>query len=1799
MSEKLYILKVKPDKSYSFVGVFYDSQKFDIVENKTQVNPLFTNNTNYGLIEKYTPDIEILSVKINENQFLSITDLCENNYNYTECLTVNKNVIKPTFVTINGDTYWFFAKDKSAIVSGDLKIDIVNGELKVFANSSDKFSLDIFPDDKKETYFEVKNLVIDDDKSKQGEDSKVLESIKLTNIEWNKMMSGLTTNFTKKQETADKVNIASCEEVIDAFINHTNQTLGNEIIYKLTSLKIEVFKTFIRDKNVVIYMQNGKEADVNKRELYLKSIINYLYINITELSELDPKQSDNIGVRDKKDIISKMFHKYTIKTTNLTYNDILELPIIKKGLENYLSLIENQNTMDEPKVAMTYINTFIQCIKASYKNSFTEKDWGIWKNAYYNTLVKIISKHINYLTDIKTTMDDLKLEKNKNIFYKELSNVIQENIDDNIITYLKLRNNENNSQIDETQYNRRFKIYVNVPKENRDFPNKLVLGYNSENAPYYKIDVTKINGQIKKSIYLHPQLEKYLKDTEFNDGKKFTISKNSLINKQVLKVNSYENNYVFGQFSYLFTPELTNAEVADKMSTIKNKLLDGKPVFVLGYGASGAGKTSSLIYYNKGRNEQERDGILVNLCNVMGKTGNYGSIKIKCKEFYLSAKRKKEFMDEGKTNEDALDSPTIVNIPDVNALKEYGCSNTNDTIDFTWKDKDKSFNLSEPYVHINHHQYRLMKRKNYSKETLNAAIREKLEKDNKDRQDKIEQYDAKRELLKDDTLEGVTVFNTEDTSIGKLLIHLIDKDRFVKATTNNPNSSRSHTLVFVEFVSTNDDVKNAHVIIGDFAGVENKFNCENPAVIDKFLAVKRDDEFQEPFYDGERAGSDIDPYGKIRNLDQNETETVGQVCSMDKQNGGAADPTEPKYDFKNPEFRYSFPKNLRNYFGFTFVIDDETYAPIIENGNREKFKYCVDFIRKYSYSNASINIENVDEGVIVLNANKVNEIYSIDSIKKALIFIEQFLKFFDRDNLPQRENFLNRSMLFNSLREKKTELKKENVLLLSQIQKITEASEIEMKSHDNLKNSIDELENQSKHLMEKSSKLKETLNPKLKTIFPENINETITNLANNIILKTTHKYKNITVEPWYGTDGKGGSYTFFKTGKYTRPADKISNVTYAEIYNRNYNLGLALYGDGFILSNDTIKEAGYQKNLIEFYKRDFELAASLEVKKIKDKLFENLKKQEIRDTTKIDNYLNEHLQITSEDDTTKKLTDKDTAENKNLPVYEKKFTGVKIDINELSTIIADAVNPPDTHLSVTKQSLADSEIKMAKLYNKKNELTPKETKLNDSITTLQSIEDNFLNVNPIKFPDYSIEETLIREIMETLNTFGLDYNKLLECLSFGNITWKNIIEKINNDYFKSISKMNLDVLTSLIETIKDMENVNISRSGNFKTICDNRRTEGTFINHSLMQIRSVIKEILFEKNADSINIAPNFIDICFDSYCPTKENCFSFDKPLNEANSVIMDSIYKELKYDDDFDGKKRFFKDLIVSVFCVFNISREANNPPPTPYIDINTIKLLYKNKSLGSLNKEDITKFIEESKKILKLIETSPYKETGQNKKDKDEDNTIENLLGYEDKLSGLKDINTIIKDQLDSDDNSKTIIEKLKYLLKMYEKYISLIVKNKENIATLFHVTQSEVDDNFIDDNVKYIKQGLSIIEMNNNKPLHMSVIEEFIDMINNSNAISSLGTLEFLDQLAKFNSVSNVCRNNTEDLNKQPDILEEFIKDETNEMYEIYSNDYKDAYNSYYTKFYSRVTGGNRSTKKKVSIHKRRVTKRSLA
>ena len=58
-------------------------------------------------------------------------------------------------------------------------------------------------------------------------------------------------------------------------------------------------------------------------------------------------------------------------------------------------------------------------------------------------------------------------------------------------------------------------------------------------------------------------------------------------------------------------------------------------------------------------------------------------------------------------------------------------------------------------------------------------------------------------------------------TLSEILQLLIDKKRKVSATTNNTQSSRSHVLVTIKFTIGD---KNVFLYIGDFAGVENKFD---------------------------------------------------------------------------------------------------------------------------------------------------------------------------------------------------------------------------------------------------------------------------------------------------------------------------------------------------------------------------------------------------------------------------------------------------------------------------------------------------------------------------------------------------------------------------------------------------------------------------------------------------------------------------------------------------------------------------------------------------------------------------------------------------------------------------------------------------------------------------------------------------------------------------------------------------------------------------------------------------------------
>ena len=283
------------------------------------------------------------------------------------------------------------------------------------------------------------------------------------------------------------------------------------------------------------------------------------------------------------------------------------------------------------------------------------------------------------------------------------------------------------------------------------------------------------------------------------------------------------------------------------------------------------------------------------------------------------------------------------------------------------------------------------------------------------------------------------------------------------------------------------------------------------------------------------------------------------------------------------------------------------------------------------------------------------------------------------------------------------------------------------------------------------------------------------------------------------------------------------------------------------------------------------------------------------------------------------------------------------------------------------------------------------------------------------------------------------------------------------------------IFNDVFDLVMDLEIEIACRDANSKTICEHRREEGYYINQSLNEVRDVIKQILYVKNKDSVTITPQIIDACLDSYCPSlSEKCFNLDpKPTDKlVKSDIFDAIYKELRtLNPSYTSVQSFCNDIIIAVFCVFNISRRANNPPPVPYLDINDLKLLLKKSSDSSWSDSTHNKqFIDIADRIIVQLESAPPQ-------------------GFNDKLKAL----TVTAE------------------FTIFKEFVDLVKDTKTS------------DKNYL---------------------TYKSHIDKCIDMIDKSNAVSAIGTLEFVDQLAKFNTVSTVCIANESNQSRFEQLIDEF-------------------------------------------------------
>ena len=77
-------------------------------------------------------------------------------------------------------------------------------------------------------------------------------------------------------------------------------------------------------------------------------------------------------------------------------------------------------------------------------------------------------------------------------------------------------------------------------------------------------------------------------------------------------------------------------------------------------------------------------------------------------------------------------------------------------------------------------------------------------------------------------------------SIGQYSQLVVDSNRHVAGTSNNPNSSRSHDIVKYVFNLKNND--KSLMVVGDLAGSESKFACDVPSMVNAFANLKNDND---------------------------------------------------------------------------------------------------------------------------------------------------------------------------------------------------------------------------------------------------------------------------------------------------------------------------------------------------------------------------------------------------------------------------------------------------------------------------------------------------------------------------------------------------------------------------------------------------------------------------------------------------------------------------------------------------------------------------------------------------------------------------------------------------------------------------------------------------------------------------------------------------------------------------------------------------------------------------------------------
>lgn len=250
-----------------------------------------------------------------------------------------------------------------------------------------------------------------------------------------------------------------------------------------------------------------------------------------------------------------------------------------------------------------------------------------------------------------------------------------------------------------------------------------------------------------------------------------------------------KTTFMFGPVTRVYTVKENAQQIASDPpssttmdATVIKRLKSGQDVCVFGYGQSGSGKTSLLIYLKTNPDDSGEDGIMSRLCEKM--QGDYAEIECTIREIGV--------VKVGTNGKASITNSNVSVVGDENPFY-----------------RPKIFTLQN--------QKWVMQTEDFAKLPPLARIQ------------------------KTAAGESSTINPTKLRDLASFCYFSTENNRLTRATTNNPTSSRSHIFIFLKFKRPlKGQLVTPTMVIGDFAGVENKFACHQASVIKEFAEIKFD-----------------------------------------------------------------------------------------------------------------------------------------------------------------------------------------------------------------------------------------------------------------------------------------------------------------------------------------------------------------------------------------------------------------------------------------------------------------------------------------------------------------------------------------------------------------------------------------------------------------------------------------------------------------------------------------------------------------------------------------------------------------------------------------------------------------------------------------------------------------------------------------------------------------------------------------------------------------------------------------------